>query len=190
MNKNTLFPMITSRANGPDLFDELRSEMNRIFNRQFDQPAGAKNKAGDLDLSVADEFAVTPSLDVVETDTALEITIDVPGVKEEDVTVELEGNLLKVNGNRSHENTEENKSYRIVERSSGSFKRVLRLPFEPEDESVSAELESGVLTLCIAKPPQESTQARRISVSASNPGKSAPKVKAPNKENSKEQVSA
>ena len=164
MSANSLFPATRSRKNDIDVFDELRSEMNRMFNR-FSLAPNRAGASADMDLAMMGDFAIKPDIDVSETDTALLLTVDVPGVKEEDIEVELDGSLLSIKGKRETGIDNDSKGYRIIERSSGSFRRALRLPFVPQPDNVAATLDSGVLKLNIEEPPSESTGTKRIKIS-------------------------
>ena len=103
-----------------------------------------------------------PSLDLVETDTALEVRMDVPGVKPEDIDVQLSGNLLTIAGKRSEEKEENGKTYHRVERSYGSFSRSLTLPCNVKDEKVDAKIEGGVLRVTLQK--TDDAKTRKIKV--------------------------
>jgi len=103
-----------------------------------------------------------PSLDLVETDTALEVRMDVPGVKPEDIDVQLSGNLLTIAGKRSEEKEENGKTYHRVERSYGSFSRSLTLPCNVKDEKVDAKIEEGVLRVTLQK--TDDAKTRKIKV--------------------------
>ena len=103
-----------------------------------------------------------PSLDLVETDTALEVRMDVPGVKPEDIDVQLSGNLLTIAGKRSEEKEEKGKTYHRVERSYGSFSRSVTLPCGVKDEKVDAKIEGGVLRVTLQK--TDDAKTRKIKV--------------------------
>ena len=75
-----------------------------------------------------------------------------PGVKEEEVKVEVEeGNVLKISGERSREKEEKNDKWHHVERSSGEFLRRFRLPNNAKVDQVKAVMENGVLTVTVPK---------------------------------------
>jgi len=166
MSFNSFLPVFRSRKSEPHAFQDLQSEVSRVF----DQFNAFTPLSANLDLSVADEYAIKPNIDVTETDEQMEITVDVPGVKEEDLDVQLDGRLLTIKGSRAAENTEENKDYKIIERSSGSFQRALRLPFEPESEKIAAKLDAGVLTLTVDKPAAAAQKVKKISIGSTAPG--------------------
>ena len=129
----------------------LQSEMNRLFNAAFDQPAGATGSR-----------RWTPAMDLVETDDDFVLRADLPGVDEDDVKIELDDGVLTVSGERKAEHEEKREGYYRVERSFGSFSRTLTLPKGVDPEGVTAAFEKGVLEVRIPKPAQR--KPRRIAI--------------------------
>ncbi len=164
MNLNNFFPSIRKQALRPDPFKDLQVEIARVF----DQFNDFRPVLSDLDATDNGGYLRAPNIDITETDTALEITAEIPGVNEEDVDVQLNGDLLTITGKREEEINDEGKNYRIVERSSGSFKRTIRLPFDPDTEKVDAELNAGVLTLAIEKPVEVIDKVKKIAIKKGN----------------------
>lgn len=117
---------------------------------------------GDLGslASVSGDFPVR--FDVKETKDAYVLKADMPGVKEEDLDISLNGNLLSVHGNREAETKEEGEQYYALERSYGSFSRSFSLPDSVDGEHVTADLRNGVLTLHIPKRPE--AQPKKIAI--------------------------
>lgn len=141
-----------------DPFTALQREVERLFD-EFTQ-GGFLTPAGER------EFAISPNLDVSETDSALEVTVDLPGVDEKDVDVTLSDNVLTIKGERKHERDEKKKDYHLVERSYGSFARSISVPFEVDTEAVKASFSKGVLKVSLPKPVTDKAKTRRIEVSA------------------------
>ncbi len=114
-----------------------------------------------------------PRFDVKETRNAYELRADLPGVKDEDVEVSLNGNLLTVSGKREEEHRQEGDQYFTLERSYGTFSRSFALPDNVDAEHITADLRSGVLSLQIPKKPE--AQPKKISIGRtseqSNPNK-------------------
>ena len=102
-------------------------------------------------VPVARGSEFTPRFDVKETKEAYVITADLPGVKDADVDISLNGNLLTITGKREDERRDEGERYFAVERSHGSFSRSFSLPDTADGERVEAKLDAGVLTLTIWK---------------------------------------
>ena len=91
----------------------------------------------------------TPPLDIVSLPEALEITVELPGVAREDVSVELQGNLLTIYGSRKLTADEAGRFYRR-ERPCGDFRRSLSLP-GVQEQDLSATLKDGVLTVRVKR---------------------------------------
>lgn len=107
-------------------------------------------------------------IDWKETPEAHVFKADLPGVKKEEVKVEVEeGNVLKISGERSREKEEKNDKWHRVERSSGKFFRRFRLPDNAKVDQVKAALENGVLTVTVPKEEVKKPEAKAIEISGS-----------------------
>ena len=105
---------------------------------------------------------VAPSLDVAETDGAVEVRLDVPGVEPKEIDIQLHGNMLTVSGLRIEEKEEKGKTFHRIERSYGSFSRSITLPCTVDEGAVAAECRKGVLTVTLPK--TEESKAQKIEV--------------------------
>jgi HSP20 family protein len=92
-----------------------------------------------------------PETNVMETDKALEVTIELPGMKPEDVKVEMKENALWITGEKKEEKEEKGKTFHRVERRAGMFRRVLPLPAEVTHDQVDARFTDGVLKITLPK---------------------------------------
>jgi HSP20 family protein len=98
------------------------------------------------------QLASLGATDIVETDSAHVLHVDVPGVKDEDLHVEVHDGVLTITGERKNEYaSKEGASFQRVERSYGSFKRMFRLPPDVEADHVQAEHTGGQLTVTLPK---------------------------------------
>ncbi|XP_078162313.1 16.9 kDa class I heat shock protein 2-like [Carex rostrata] len=105
-------------------------------------------------------------IDWKETPEAHIIKADIPGVKKEEVKVEVEeGNVLKISGERNKEKEEKNDTWHRVERSSGKFMRTFRLPENAKVDQVKAAMENGVLTVTVPKVEVKKPDAKAIEIS-------------------------
>ena len=95
--------------------------------------------------------AWSPRANVAETDTDLEMTVELPGVKPEDVHVEVHDGELWVRGEMKDETEEKGKTFHKVERRYGEFRRVLPLPAAADKDKVDARLTNGVLKIMVPK---------------------------------------
>lgn len=106
--------------------------------------------------------AMVPSVDLSETEDHVDVTMDLPGVKPEEIDIQVHNNLLTIRGERSEESEEKDRTYHRVERRSGSFSRTVSLPSEVDEDNVDAAYKDGVLT--IKMPKAKATQGKKISV--------------------------
>lgn len=137
------FPMTT--------FDDLRREMNRLFDARF-----RGNGGGFLPRA-----RVFPPLNVWEDQDKLFVEAETPGLSMSDVEVEVIGNELTIKGERKPFEGQEF-TYHRRERGTGSFTRTITLPIEVNAEKVEAVLREGVLTITLPK--AETAKPRKISV--------------------------
>ena len=106
----------------------------------------------------------TPSLNVTEKDAAYEVSVELPGMKPEDVNVEIKDGSLYISGEKQEEIEEKGKTLHRVERRHGEFRRMIRLPGAAEEDTVEAAFEHGVLTVTIPK--SEQVKPKKIPVKA------------------------
>jgi HSP20 family protein len=95
-----------------------------------------------------------PAMDVSEDENRYTITFELPGVKKEDVTVEMTEGRLSIHGEKKSEREEKKERVRYCERSFGTFTRSFYLPADAEGERIVARFQDGVLTLEIPKKPE------------------------------------
>lgn len=132
-------------------FETLRSEFDDLFSRL----------ASDWDGKwLSSEFKA--ACDLSETAEAFQIRMDVPGIKAEDINVQVTGDTVHVSGERKDEKEEKTKTYHRVERRSGKFSEVVTLPSAVKDENVQAEFHDGVLTITLPK--TEASKTRTVKV--------------------------
>lgn len=93
----------------------------------------------------------SPAVDVEETDSEFRIDVDLPGVPKKEVSIELDGDSLRIRGERRSAREDEKKGARYVERVTGKFERVLRIPQTVNRDTIEAKFEDGVLHLVLPK---------------------------------------
>ncbi len=125
-------------------FEELSSDMERIFDSLLGRTVGTMLRNGN-----AEKYA--PTLDISESAEAYEVHIDLPGVRPEDVKVEMHEGKLVVAGSRATYSEKKDKAFHRMERVSGSFHRVISLPTDVDAEKIDASYEHGVLKIVIPK---------------------------------------
>ena len=115
-----------------------------------------------LEGNEGEPLLLSPSVDLSETDDQIEVKMDVPGMKAEELDIEVTGDVLHVSGEHKEEKEEHGRKYHRVERRSGAFERTVRLPSDVNDQDVDAEYKDGVLTVTLAK--SEESKTRKIPV--------------------------
>jgi HSP20 family protein len=105
-----------------------------------------------------------PTVDLVETENQFEVMVDLPGLKPEEVDVELKNGNLWISGKREERKEEKGSTYHRVERRHGEFRRMLPLPTTISEEKIEAKFENGVLRVVVPK--TEEAKAKHIEVKA------------------------
>jgi len=106
----------------------------------------------------------SPAFDIKETKESFVFKADVPGIKEQDIEVNVAGNRLTISGKREAEKEDKGETYYAYERSYGSFTRTFTLPDQTDGEHVKAELKNGELTVVVPKTP--AAVAKKIPVAS------------------------
>jgi len=119
---------------------QFEREMEHLMNRFF---------APMEEWWAEDKFL--PRTDLAETEDRFEVTVELPGMKPEDVTVEYKDGALCIHGERKEETEEKGKTFHRVERQYGEFRRVLPLPTAIDETAVQAEFKDGVLKVLAPK---------------------------------------
>lgn len=128
----------------------LREEVNRLFGRTLGEGAGAA--------------VWTPAVDVFDTKDAIVLKAELPGLKPEDIDIEIDENVLTIKGERRFQEAVEDGRYYRLERSYGHFSRSLTLPQGVRGEQVQAQFDQGVLEVRVPK--AEEVKPRKIAVNA------------------------
>jgi HSP20 family protein len=107
-----------------------------------------------------------PPVEITEKDGELKLTAELPGLDRKDVTVELEGNVLTLRGEKREERKEEDKAkqYHLEERRYGAFYRSFTLPPAVDPDEITADFDKGVLTLHLPKTKEAKPRGREIPV--------------------------
>jgi HSP20 family protein len=105
-----------------------------------------------------------PAIDLWEAEEQFVLKADLPGLSEDDVSIEVQDGTLTVTGERHEEDRKQGTGWSRIERSFGKFSRTLTLPEGVDPESITAEFDSGVLEVRIPKP--EERKPRRVEIKA------------------------
>ncbi|MBU2531138.1 MAG: Hsp20/alpha crystallin family protein [Alphaproteobacteria bacterium] len=156
-----LLPTLWGEASNQNAsLTSLHREIDKVFDefhRNFgiSRPWNGQMVAGSM---------LAPNIDVVESENALEVTAELPGVSKDDVEVTVAEGVLTIRGEKKAEKKEEKDNYRMVERSYGSFQRSLRLPFNIEADQIDAQFTEGVLKIVLPKPAEAEAKVRKVDI--------------------------
>ena len=121
-----------------DPFNEIRDLERKFFNTDLN--------IGDNSIST-----FTPIVNTREGEFAYHVEVDLPGVKKDDISIDVSDGVLTITGERSHKKEVKEKDYYKLESSYGKFQRSFTLPSEVDSENISAASDNGVLEVTIPK---------------------------------------
>ncbi|KAL1542127.1 17.8 kDa class I heat shock protein-like [Salvia divinorum] len=151
----------------PSFFGRRSSNVFDPFSLDVWDPFQGFSLSTEFPSSARETTAVANArIDWKETPEAHLFKVDVPGLKKEEVKVEVEdGGILQISGERSKEQEEKNDKWHRIERSSGKFCRRFRLPENTKLEQVKAAMENGVLTVTVPKEEVKKPEVKAIDIS-------------------------
>lgn len=117
-----------------------------------DEPAGEPESTALRLAAEASAYSRRCKMDLAATRSGLELTVELPGVEEKDIAIQLADDLLTISGHISFEPDREEKNYRMTERDFGCFSRSIELPEGVAPEKIRAVLNRGLLTVTIPNP--------------------------------------
>ena len=152
------------------LFEPLASA-RRDIDRFFESLAPGFPRVMDFDpfrqLGSAVEFGygdMVPHVEVSEEEKSYEISAELPGVNEKDVSVSLQEHVLTLSGEKKSEREEEKKGYLMSERRYGSFRRSFRVPDDVDENKITAKFDKGVMSISLPKAATAKPKGRQIPV--------------------------
>jgi HSP20 family protein len=142
-------------------FYSLQHQINSLFDDFFSgfnvSPRG---------LTSGGHGAFFPSVDVKESDAEVTIQAELPGVDEKDISVTVTKDAVTIKGEKKEEKEEKEKNYYFMERSYGSFHRVIPLGEEAESDNAKASFKNGVLNITIPKSRKAKTEGIKVPIQA------------------------
>lgn len=135
--------------------EDLQRAMNRMFDEVF---------SDFVDGSGTRQGMWVPMVDIYETESDIHLDVELPGFKQEEIEIALDGGVLTISGERKLEEHKD-RNYHRAERNYGRFQRTFQLPTTVDDEKVKAELKNGVLSITVPK--RQEARRKQIPVSAS-----------------------
>ncbi len=117
----------------------LREAMDRLFDDAFTRP-----------LSLRDAWSV-PAIDMYQTDDEIVVKAALPGIKADEVQINITGEVLTLKGEMKHEEEKKEKAWHMREQRWGAFERSIVLPTDVVADKAKAEFENGILTVTLPK---------------------------------------
>jgi len=135
----------------------LQSRMSRLFEEQYGGREDALMSSG----------AFVPPVDIYEDQHGIQLKLEVPGIEEKDLNINVENNVLTVSGERKFEQEQKEENFHRIERRYGSFTRSFTLPNAVDTEKITADYNSGVLSIRLVK--REEAKPKQIKVNIGQP---------------------
>ena len=132
----------------------LQERMNEMFDRTL-------RRRGDEEEGLAPR-AWAPAVDIYETDEKMVIKVELPGLKKEDIDIEVRDSTLTLKGERKFEKEIKRESYHRVERAYGSFQRSFTLPSTVKQEAIEASFKEGILEISLPK--AEAVKPKKLAI--------------------------
>jgi HSP20 family protein len=140
----------------------LQSRLNTLF-QDFNR--------GNSENELVSTSAFVPPVDIYEDDHKIVLKLEVPGMKQDDLDIQLENNTLTVRGERKFEKEEKEENFHRIERRYGSFYRAFTIPNTVNPDSVKADYDAGVLRIQLEKRAEAKPKQIKVAV-----GSTAPKI--------------
>jgi HSP20 family protein len=148
----------------PMALQHFHREFDRIFDQAFRGFGLSQTWLDGVLWPRMTDGMLKPTLDLSATDKEYTLAVEIPGVDEKDVKLEIADDTLTIRGEKKQEKEEKDKNFYRVERSYGSFQRVLSLPEDADQEAVKATFKKGILTISMPRRAMPQTNARKIEI--------------------------
>lgn len=145
----------------PSSLWDFMSELENAFDSSWNQKGTGRSENRELTRFI-------PSVDVAEGSDHYLLSVDLPGMSEKDIKIDVHMGTLSLSGERVHEHKKENGDLKMFERSFGQFKRSFTLPTDVETEKIQARFENGVLEIFIPKTAK--AQPKSVAIETSKGG--------------------
>jgi HSP20 family protein len=129
------------------------------FEKMFDDFFGIDRRRTDLE-----NFDWTPRVNVEELDDRFEITAELPGMKKDEIDIEVTDGVLAIKGERIFDKEEKETNYHVCERSYGKFQRAFTLPENVKADDIEAVYADGILKLAVPKVEPEKPKEIKVEV--------------------------
>ncbi len=143
---------------------QLHREIDRLFDeafRGFGFPAFSSRW---LDDGIFNRAVFQAKVNIASDDKSYHISLEAPGLTEKDISLELSRGALTIRGEKKEESETNDRHFYRMERSYGSFQRVLALPEDADQSSINASMKNGVLDIAITRKPLPPSDTKRIPI--------------------------
>lgn len=148
--------LLRHRNGRRDLLSQIHNDFDRLLTSS---PFDTRTEAEWPEVTMGEWM---PSIDLKEEKKRYILSVDVPGVKAENIDINMENGLLTIKGTRECEKMDEKENYLCLERSSGAFLRQLSLPEAIDPKHIDADYHNGVLTITLPKATQHVGQKIKV----------------------------
>lgn len=155
-------------GSGTAPLENLRNEVNQLFDRFFEGKGGEKTGSSLQRKSFFGDFSpasFSPSIDLTDEPNSVKVTAELPGLSANDIDVTFQNGSLLLKGQKEYEKTDEDEGYYRAERAYGSFSRVIPIPTDVEADGAEANFQNGVLTVKLPKT-GESRSEKKVEISS------------------------
>ncbi len=138
----------------PIYFEAVRQAMQQAQRQAQQQAQHAAQHAAQQQAASSPPASFVPPVDIYEDAQSIVLHLEVPGISEADIKIQMEATTLEVSGERKLAQGQNRESFRRMERTYGSFKRVFRVPTNVQADAVTANYANGVLSITLSKKPE------------------------------------
>jgi len=139
-------------------------EMEKRFEEFFRRPFSMFGPSWLPSIKFPESGMVSPDIDIFEDGSDVVVKAEMPGMKKEDIEVNLTNEMVTVSGEKKKEEKVEKKDYYRVERSHGSFRRSFRLPKEVQSDKAKAKFKDGVLEIRVPKTAEAIRKEKKVTI--------------------------
>jgi len=107
-----------------------------------------------------------PKVDLSAADNEYQLTVEIPGVEEKDVSVDISNGAMTIKGEKKQEKEDKEKNFYRIERSYGSFQRVLSLPEDVDQDNIKASFKNGVLSITMPRKALPKGEVKKVEITA------------------------
>ncbi|MDD2464753.1 MAG: Hsp20/alpha crystallin family protein [Desulfobulbus sp.] len=157
-------PLYAGHPHDPML--QIHRDIDHLFD-QFFRGRGFPQMGGfGAVAEFADNALLKPKIDLSAADTQYLLTVEIPGVIEKDISIDIHNNTMTIKGEKKLEKEDKNKNYYRIERSYGSFQRVLSLPEDVDQDSIHASFNNGILSITMPRKAQLAGEVKQVKITA------------------------